>query len=177
MISLVIIIAGASQALWMLLAFPPLQRRTSTGSVLRGCAIVWPIGMAVYPVLNELVRHGHRTAFWVLGPVSLVLLSGVSMSFACIQLALNDIAPNHHVLGTLNAIALTVNSGLRAVAPVAFTSIFASGVKLRILDGHLIWIVLVAMAVLLTFGVRVLPEKAEGDLKKQKVAQAEESRQ
>lgn len=174
-ISLVITIAGASQALWMLLAFPPLQRRTSTGTVLRGCCVVWPIGMAVYPFLNELLRHGHTTAFWIIGPISLVLLSGVSMSFACVQLCLNDIAPNPQVLGTLNAVALTVNSGLRAVAPVAFTSIFASGVKLRVLDGHLVWVVIVVMAVLLNFGVRLLPEKAEGDLRKQKVAQAEES--
>lgn len=158
----------------MLLAFPSLQRLTSTGTVLRACAIVWPIGMAIYPLLNELLRHGHTTTFWAIGPVSLVLLSGVSMSFACVQLAINDITPNPQVLGTLNAVALTVNSGLRAVAPVAFTSIFATGVKLRWLDGHLCWVVIVVLAVLLNFTVRLLPEKAEGDLRKQKGAQAEE---
>ena len=41
-ISLALAIAGASQALWMLLAFPYLQTRTSTGTVLRGCCIAWP---------------------------------------------------------------------------------------------------------------------------------------
>jgi hypothetical protein len=80
-------------------------------------------------------------------------------------LALNDIAPSPSTLGTLNALALTLVSGIRAVAPAAFSSIFATGVRNKILDGHFVWVILVSMALVYILLVRWLPEKAEGKLK------------
>lgn len=166
-ISLVLALAGASQALWMLLAFPFLQTRTSTGTVLRGCCIAWPIMMACYPLLNELLRAGLYAAFWTLGAACLVLGSGVAMSFACVQLCLNDIAPSPSTLATLNAVALTVTSGVRAVAPVAANSLYAAGIKSGWLHGQLGWIFLVLLALTLNVSVRWLPEKAEGRVHRQ----------
>lgn len=164
LISLALALAGASQALWMLLAFPYLQRKTSTGTVLRGCCVVWPFMMACYPILNELRRANALAAFWTLGAVCTFFGSGVAMSFACVQLCLNDIAPSPTTLATLNAVALTVNSGLRAVAPVGVTSLYAIGIKGGWIHGHLGWACLVVMALLLNVSVRWLPAKAEGDL-------------
>lgn len=80
-IALIIMDAGASQALWILLVFPILQKRLSTGAVLRGTSIVWPFFMVMYPVLNEFLRHGWRTAFWAIFPAGVALGSGVSMAF------------------------------------------------------------------------------------------------
>jgi len=74
----------------------------------------------------------------------------------------NDIAPTSTVLGTVNALALTVNSGVRAVAPIAGTSLFAVGVKLQWADGHLVWFVFLAAAVGLNVLARFIPEKAQG---------------
>jgi hypothetical protein len=73
--------AGASQALWMLLAFPFLQKRLGTGNLLRITAVGWPSFMVFYPLLNELLRHDLSTAFWFVSIPLLVLGSGVSMSF------------------------------------------------------------------------------------------------
>ena len=87
------------------------------------------------------------------------------MPLAAVQLALNDISPSPSTLGTLNALALTLTSGVRAVAPAAFSSIFAIGVRHQIFDGHLVWVIMVSMAVAYVVGVRWLPEKAEGRLK------------
>jgi hypothetical protein len=70
------------------------------------------------------------------------------------------------VLGTLNALALTLNSALRAFAPVLFTSIFAWGVKWGFADGHLVWFFLVFLALTLIPACYFLPEAAEGRLKK-----------
>lgn len=84
---------------------------------------------------------------------------------AAIQLALNDIAPTHATLGTLNAIALTLVSAIRAFAPALFSSIFATGVRLDFLDGYLVWLILVTLALGYTVAIRWLPEKAEGKLK------------
>ena len=74
-------VAGGSQSLWMLIAFPPLQKRLGTGTLLRICAVVWPIMMASYPIFNELLRHGQQKIFWALFYPVLVVASGVSMSF------------------------------------------------------------------------------------------------
>ena len=74
-------------------------------------------------------------------------------------------APSPSTLGTLNALALTLVSGIRAVAPALFASIFATGVRTQIFDGYLVWVVLVLLALGYTTAVRWLPEKAEGKLK------------
>jgi len=74
-------VAGASQAAWMLLAFPYLQGKFGTGNLLRGCAIVWPFMMASFPVMNEIHRQDLMPLFWVLLAVGLIGGSGVSMAF------------------------------------------------------------------------------------------------
>lgn len=66
------------------------------------------------------------------------------------------------MLATVNALALTVNSAVRASAPIAFTSLYAVGVKLQWADGHLAWFVLVSIASGLSLAVHFLPEAAEG---------------
>lgn len=81
---------------------------------------------------------------------------------AAIQLCVNDISPSATVLGTMNALALTINSGVRAFAPVLSTSIFASGIKWGFADGHLVWFFLVVLALGLNIACWFLPEAAEG---------------
>lgn len=165
-ISILLAVAGASQALWILLAFPPLQRRFSTGWVLRACAYAWPLFFAGFPLCNEFLRRGWKVPFWIIVPITNIGGSGVSMGFTCVQLTLNDIAPSPSTLGTLNALALTLQSGVRAVAPAFFASIFATGVRLRWLDGHLAWTVLVLLGLGLCVAVQWLPKQAEGKSRK-----------
>jgi hypothetical protein len=85
---------------------------------------------------------------------------------AGVQLALNDISPSHETLGTLNAIALAAQSGLRAVAPAVATSIYAIGVKYRILGGQLFWLCQIVLACGLLGVLRWLPLKAKGEVKR-----------
>ncbi|KAH9882846.1 hypothetical protein J1614_000212 [Plenodomus biglobosus] len=157
---------GASQAIWILFVFPKLHRRFGTGRVLWLCAIAWPIFFAICPMYHFLIAYGYRTLFWSTGPPLLILGSGVAMAFTSIQLALNDIAPSHETLGTLNAIALAAQSGLRAVAPAIATSIYAIGVKYNILGGQLFWLCNVILATGLLALLRVMPEKAKGTVKR-----------
>ncbi|RMZ23879.1 hypothetical protein D0859_12077 [Hortaea werneckii] len=158
-------LAGASQSLWMLFAFPRLQKWLGTGNLLRVCAVAWAFMYAGNPLLNEVLRQGWQKAFWISWPIFLVLGSGVSMAYACIQLCLNDMSPSSTVLATVNALGLTLSSAVRAFAPVAFTSIYAAGVKGQILHGHLVW----ALLIVLTLGLNVLcfflPREAEGRYK------------
>lgn len=165
-ISVLLGCAGLSQAIWLLFVFPPLQRRIGTGGVLRACAYVFPIGNAASPLLSVLLRHGAFAAFWTLLPVNTVVGSGASMSFTCVQLVVNNMAPSPAVLGTLNAVALSMTAGIRAVAPGLFASLFATSVKTQILDGYLVWLVMEVMTWILFVTIRYLPEKAEGRIPK-----------
>lgn len=81
-------------------------------------------------------------------------------------MALNDVAPSHATLGTLNALALAVVAGIRAIAPTLFSSLFAIGVKRQILGGYLVWAVLVASAAGYRVALKWLPVNAEDKLPK-----------
>lgn len=155
-------LSGASQAAWLLFAFPMLHRRVGTGQILRLAAWTWPFFFALHPCFNLLLRYDHTLAFWIVAPVTLALGSGVAMAFTAVQLAINDIAPNHETFGTLNAIVLALSSGVRSVAPAIATSVYAAGVKWKILGGELFWALNVVLAFGLVALLRLLPEKAEG---------------
>lgn len=88
------------------------------------------------------------------------------------QLAVNDIAPSHETLGTLNAIVLAAQSGLRAVCPALATSIYATGVKYHILGGHLFWLINIILALGLLGMLRLLPAKVAGKPQKQQNGRA-----
>ncbi|KAJ5690801.1 hypothetical protein N7462_005193 [Penicillium macrosclerotiorum] len=131
-ISLMMGLNGASQAAWLLLIFPPLQQKIGTKGVIRLCAFAYPIFFLACPFGNILLRMGTEEsarAFWVILPVMLAVGCGVSMSFTAIQLAINDVSPSPRVLGTLNALALTGVSALRAFCPALFTTLFALGAR------------------------------------------------
>lgn len=81
-ISLFISTAGVSQAVWLLLCFPPLQKRYTTRGVLKACFVAWPIFFCFSPLCNYFLRRGWTTAFWIVAPTATVLGSGVSMAFS-----------------------------------------------------------------------------------------------
>lgn len=157
-ISIMMGINGAAQAMWLLLVFPPLQHRWGTNRVLRACSDAYPVFFLVCPLGNVLLRHDAATAFWVMAPPLLAVGSGVSMSFTAIQLALNDVTPSPQVLGTLNALALTGTSVMRAFSPALFTSLFAIGARTQWLWGEAIWTLMVALALGFTVLSRYLPD-------------------
>lgn len=185
-ISLFMGLMGASQAAWLLLAFPPLQRRWGTNGVMRACSSAYPFFFLVFPLLGLLLRraenlsssdgddpaeqqqhrgHALRVTFYVLSTTLLALGVGVSMSFTAVQLALNDACPRPRAqaLATLNALALTGASGLRAACPWAFSSLFAAGVRRGLLSGYLAWLVLAVLAAGFTVSTRSLPASSEKD--------------
>jgi MFS family permease len=157
-ISLMLADNGVAQASWLLFVFPPLQKRWGTNKVLRVCAVCYPFFFAVCPLGNALLRAGHDLAFWISAPLILAIGSGVSMSFTAIQLSLNDISPSPAVLGTLNGLALTGASVIRAFAPILFSSLFALGAKTQLLDGYAIWVLMTLIALGFTVVARYMPE-------------------
>jgi hypothetical protein len=81
LIAVFLAIAGASQAVWMLVGFPPLQKRFGTGNVLRGAAVAWVLMLGGFPVMNEVLRLGATKVFWAVWPPVMILGSGVAMAY------------------------------------------------------------------------------------------------
>ena len=81
-ISLFLGSAGISQALWILVVFPPLQHRFGSGAVLRACSILWPITFLIYPLCSVFLRHDLKVTFWIVASITVVVSSGVSMAFS-----------------------------------------------------------------------------------------------
>ncbi|KAK1755377.1 major facilitator superfamily domain-containing protein [Echria macrotheca] len=160
-ISLFMGLAGFAQAIWLLVVFPPLQHRIGTNGVMRLCANFYPFFFAICPFFNLFLRQGYTALFWATAPLLLSLGSGVSMSFTSIQLALNDVSPSPAALATLNALALSLVTGVRAFAPAAFASLFAVGARTQWLWGYAIWVLLVALACGFTVVSRYLPDYEE----------------
>lgn len=81
---------GISQAIWLLVIFPPLQARYTTRGVLKGCLTAWPVFFAAAPLCNWFLRMAEasedrkawRIAFWVVAPVLQIGGSGVAMAFS-----------------------------------------------------------------------------------------------
>ncbi|KAK3291396.1 major facilitator superfamily domain-containing protein [Chaetomium fimeti] len=164
LISLIMAAEAASQALWLLLAFPPLHRRYGAKGVLRACGIAYPLTFAGYILLNQMLRRGEGNSvvmawFWVACAIESLVGPGVAMSFTAAQLALNEATPSPQVLSTLNAMALTAASAVRAIAPGAVSAAYAVGVRSRLLDGQLIWIGLIPLASILGVIAKWLPER------------------
>ncbi|OAL33836.1 hypothetical protein AYO20_06847 [Fonsecaea nubica] len=163
LISVFMGLGGLSQSLWLLIVFPWLQARWGTKSVLVLCATAYPIFFALYPVCNLLLRYHMTAVFWTIAPIALAVGSGVAMSFTAIQLVLNDVSPGPEVLGTLNAVALTMVSGIRAFSPALFASLFATSVRSGVLGGHVIWILMVALALGFAVVSRWVPEPGKDE--------------
>ncbi|EAQ92873.1 hypothetical protein CHGG_01108 [Chaetomium globosum CBS 148.51] len=173
-ISLMMGLNGLSQAIWILLVFPPLHRRIGTNGVLRVCAIAYPLFFAMAPFFNLLLRAdtpATTKAFWILAPPLLAFGSGISMCFTAIQLALNDVSPSPATLGTLNALALSIVSGVRAFSPAAFSGLFAVGARTQLLWGYAIWVLMVAIGLGFTVVSRFMPDYDE--LKKQRAREGD----
>jgi MFS family permease len=163
-ISLMMAITGLAQATWILLIFPPLHRRIGTNGVLKACSVAYPLFFAVCPLLNLLLRLDtptSTTTFWIVAPALLSLGCGVSMSFTAIQLALNDASPSPATLGTLNALALSIVSGVRAFSPALFAGLFAFGARTQWLWGYAIWVLMVLVALGFTGLSWVMPDYQE----------------
>lgn len=159
-ISIYMAVQGASQAFWLLIVFPWLQNRVTTKGVLRICAYAYPFFFPGYILMNAMLRIATPVAmgvFWIVGPITALVAPGVSMAFTGVQMSLNDASPNLFVLGTLNALAMTITGGLRAFAPAVATILYSFGARNNILWGQFGWVVLMPLAITFPIVVAMLP--------------------
>lgn len=150
---------GLLQAFWLLFIFPPLQHRVGTAGVLRICIYSWPICFILNPLDNIFLKMGLQSVFQVAAPFTVFFTTSVAMASTGVQLAINEISPSPATLGTLNALALTMSSAVRAVTPGIFASRFSISVKTQMLWGHMVWVILVVLTLGMVVGIEWLPSR------------------
>jgi MFS-type transporter involved in bile tolerance (Atg22 family) len=79
-ISLFLGLVAASQAFWILVLFPPLQRKLGTNNLLRICIAAWPTLFGSFPIMNEFLRNGWNHAYWIAAALSITIGGGAAMS-------------------------------------------------------------------------------------------------
>ncbi|OAA58741.1 Major facilitator superfamily transporter [Cordyceps fumosorosea ARSEF 2679] len=159
-ISIYMAVQGASQAVWLIFAFPLLQRRFGTRSLLKLCATAYQSFFCGIVLLSVFLRCGAQSAMawaWVIGGLLAVIGPGVSMGFTSAQLAINDASPSRQVMATMNGLSMTSASIARSFVPAVSTVIFAVGVRGQILWGYLAWAILVPLAIALRIFVDYIP--------------------
>ena len=144
MISLFQGISGLSQVIWLLIVFPWLLKRYSTGTggtfLCKSMATI----LCPAPSMSDCCCGGSlwpSSGFLECSCRSRGVLC--SWPFEGMQLCLIDINPRPDTLSTLSAVVYTSINAARAVTPAAFSSLFAIGVGNQILAGYLVWLVLV----------------------------------
>lgn len=160
-ISIYMAIQGASQAIWLILAFPILQRRYGNKNILKLCSVAYQfffVGIVLLSMFLRIGTESARAGAWTVGILVVLLGPGVSMGFTSAQLAINNASPSPHILATLNGLSMTCTSIARSFVPAVATVIFAVGARTQTLWGYLAWVILIPLALALRFCVHYIPE-------------------
>ncbi|PHH58887.1 hypothetical protein CDD81_4178 [Ophiocordyceps australis] len=155
---------ATSQSFWFLLAFPWLQARMGTKAVLRLCSIGYPLVFMGYILMNLSLREGSHASFawfWVFTALTAFVGPAVFISLIAAQLVINDLSPDPHLLGSLNALAMMVHNVIQIAAPIFATTMYAVGVRGQVAYGYLGWLVCIPIPLGLFLVVKWLPNSKE----------------
>lgn len=134
------------------LAYPTLARRYSTESIFKwGMAIVctsYYAGYLIFGLAASWLHPSHQTSMIVL--FGLAILSAIlgASGTACSQ-SLTSRSPSRAYLNKLNTAAEYTANAMHALGVIAGSNLWTLGAKYHILNGQLVWLVLVALSLVL----------------------------
>ncbi|KAL4062218.1 major facilitator transporter [Scleroderma citrinum] len=121
--------------------------------------------IAVFPIMSLVVRSQEKVGpvIWVLMILQLFCMVIVNMSYCVISVLVTRATPNKYSLGAMNGLSQSTCSIARAIGPATFSSLFAFSKERNILNGNLVYGVLLVLACFLVFLSRFLPDLTNGD--------------
>ncbi|KAH9926300.1 MFS general substrate transporter [Epithele typhae] len=109
---------------------------------------------ALFPVASAVARaYGVGPGVWAIMFAQLALTCVMDMSYGAVFMVIRSAVPNNRALGTVNGVAQFVAAVMRAIAPVATTSLFAASLEYNLLGGYFVYVVCVTASV----GVALTP--------------------
>ncbi|KAF7368882.1 MFS general substrate transporter [Mycena venus] len=151
---------GLFSGLYQATIFAPVYNHFGTKRIFVTSVLTFIPMFALFPLMNLSARgNGVNATTWVELTLQMILYVIMDMGFSCAFIYVRSAAPSKHSLGATNGIAQTCISIVRAIGPVASTSLFSFSLERNILGGWLVYVVMVCISVLALFGTTYLPTK------------------
>jgi len=112
------------------IVFPILHRRLGAVHLQRITRLTCPIAFIGLPMVRAISRlfpdRSTATSVSIIGMVIVIAIKGIgNMTIVCMTLLINDSAPNHASLGSLNGLGQSVASFSRAISPFVVGKLFS----------------------------------------------------
>ncbi|MBW0464635.1 hypothetical protein O181_004350 [Austropuccinia psidii MF-1] len=134
--------------------FVPLQKRYGTIKLYRLCMSSYPIIFWLFPVVHLVARaetHSKNSTHigaWIGFSIILFLKCTANIVFSCNMILVNSAAPTQDALGTINGLAQSCASFVRAVGPITASNLFALSVLHQsFLDGNGVFVLFGAICI------------------------------
>ncbi|KAJ7248248.1 major facilitator superfamily domain-containing protein [Mycena haematopus] len=151
---------GLFSGLYQATVFAPVYNRFGTKRIFITSMMTFIPMFALFPLMNLSARHnGVNGVTFAELTLQMVLYVIMDMGFSCALIYVRSAAPSKYSLGATNGIAQTCISIVRAIGPVASTSLFSFSLERNILGGWLVYVVMVLISALTLLGTTSLPTK------------------
>ncbi|KAJ6577996.1 major facilitator superfamily domain-containing protein [Mycena capillaripes] len=151
---------GLFSGLYQATIFAPIYNLFGTKRIFVTSVTTFIPMFALFPLMNLSARHnGVNAITWVELTLQMILYVIMDMGFSCAFIYVRSAAPSKHSLGATNGIAQTCISIVRAIGPVASTSLFSFSLQKNLLGGSLVYLVMICISALALLGTRFLPTK------------------
>ncbi|WAR56284.1 hypothetical protein PtB15_7B130 [Puccinia triticina] len=155
-IGLALSASGVMTIFVQLALFPFLQRRCGTARLYKICMSAYPFIFVLFPIIHFIARievedckegESGFIGVWIGMWIIMVLKTTANMVFSCNMLLVSSVAPSRAVLATINGLAQSCASFVRAIGPITASSLFALSVlHSTILDGNTVFLLFAAIA-------------------------------
>ncbi|CAK5278600.1 unnamed protein product [Mycena citricolor] len=151
---------GLFSGIYQATAFSSVYDRFGTKNVFVAAMGTFVPMFLLFPLMNLSALRADRVdgLTWVQLVLQMVLYIIMDMGFSCAFIYVRAAAPNQHSLGATNGIAQTCISVVRAIGPVASTSLFSLSLEKNILGGSFVYLVMVVLSALALGATAYLPK-------------------
>ncbi|KAG1821052.1 major facilitator superfamily domain-containing protein [Suillus subaureus] len=132
--------------------FPRLLRRFGPKRLYITSFTFFLITFSTYPLMNYMAKRNMEVGMWLILCVQLAAYIVAYNTYSCIILYVNNGAPSRELLGATNGLAQTLGSMMRAIGPIAVSSLFALSLENNLLGGTAVyWIMCMIVILVLCF--------------------------
>ncbi|KAI9434219.1 MFS general substrate transporter [Lactarius indigo] len=151
---------GILNGIFQLICFARIHALLGTKKLFVGGLLCGIPMFVLFPVTSALARaYGVGWAVYLSVALQVTFALGVNSSYGCIFIFLSAASPNRASLGATNGLAQLLVSIMRAIGPVAATSLFSLSLAEGYLGGGMVYLVLLGVSVMSIAFATALPRQ------------------
>ncbi|KAG2145349.1 major facilitator superfamily domain-containing protein [Suillus bovinus] len=138
--------------------FPRLLRKLGPKRLYITSFAFYLITFSTYPLMGYMVKRKMEAGMWLILCVQLVAYIVAYNTYSCIILYINNGTPSKNLLGATNGLAQMLGSVMRAIGPIAVSSLFALSLEKNLLGGTAIYWIMCTIVILVLGFSTYLPK-------------------